>query len=165
MPEQFQAVRSAAIDGRAHNPIYRKTQLKKLYESLAQHGPEVEQALSHDSGYREVEVRTEYQLALRCLKDAFEAIDPAKVLEDEYATARGKDAPFDRAPVGIVVIEPAPHAFFFCLLCALAPALAAGNCVIVRVGVPSSPAAIPKALQANGEQRYNTTYCRALALF
>lgn len=137
MSNQFQAVRSAAVDGRIHNPIYRKTQLKKLYESLAQHGPEIQRALLQDSGYREVEVAVEYSLALRCLKDAFEGIDPAKALQDEYAIAHSKDAPFERAPIGIVVIKPAPHAFFFCLICAVAPALAAGNCVIVRVGAPS----------------------------
>jgi acyl-CoA reductase-like NAD-dependent aldehyde dehydrogenase len=33
------------------------------------------------------------------------------------------------------VIEPACHAFLYCLVSALAPALAAGNCVVVQVSI------------------------------
>lgn len=133
MAKQFSKIRSAAIDGRAHNPFYRKVQLKKLHDKLADHATDIQKAIADDTGYRPAEVKAEYWLALRCVAESYTSIDPEQHLRDEYAIAASKDAPNAREPVGIVVIEPTTHTFVLSLLSALSPALAAGNCVIIQV--------------------------------
>lgn len=133
MAKPFSSVRSAAIDGRACNPYYRKTQLKKLHDKLVDNTAEIQSAIKQDTGYRPAETHAEYWLALQCLADSYNSVDTARDLDAEYAIANQKDAPNAREPVGIVLIEPATHAFVFSLISALGPALAAGNCVIVRV--------------------------------
>ncbi|ETN42939.1 uncharacterized protein HMPREF1541_02097 [Cyphellophora europaea CBS 101466] len=132
MAKPFSSVRSAAIDGRACNPYYRKTQLKKLHDKLVDNTIEIQSAIKQDTGYRPAEIHAEYWLALQCLADSYNSVDTARDLDAEYAIANQKDAPNAREPVGIVLIEPATHAFVFSLISALGPALAAGNCVIVR---------------------------------
>lgn len=133
MSNPFSRIRSAAIDGRAHNPFFRKIQLKKLHDKLAENSSEIQKAIVEDTGHRRAEVKAEYWLTLRCLADNYDAIDPESDLKTEYAIANSKDAPEAREPVGIVVIEPAAHTFVFSLISALGPALAAGNCVIIQV--------------------------------
>lgn len=133
MANPFSRVRTAAIDGRVHNPIYRKTQLKKLHDALAGSAAEIRKAIAQDTGHRPAEITVEYWLALRCLADSYASIDPEALLAAEYAVATSRDTPDAREPVGIVVIEPAAHTFLFSLISALAPAIAAGNCVVVQV--------------------------------
>lgn len=132
MATPFSKIRSAAIDGRVHNPFYRKVQLKKLHDKLADNATEIQKAIADDTGHRPAEVKAEYWLALRCVAESYTSIDPKQYLKDEYAIAASKDAPDAREPVGIVVIEPAIHTFAFSLLSALSPALAAGNCIVVQ---------------------------------
>ncbi|KAJ4191948.1 hypothetical protein NW755_004083 [Fusarium falciforme] len=133
MTKPFTAVRSAAIDGRVLNPFYRKTQLKQLHSTLADNAARIQEAIKNDTNHRPAEIKGEYWLALKCIADAFASIDPQKCLEDEYAISKGRDDPDSRSPVGIVVIEPSSHTFLYSLIAALVPALAAGNCVIVKV--------------------------------
>ena len=86
-----------------------------------------------DTKYRLAEVVSEFWLALECLSTHYHSIDPEDALRDEYAVARGQDLTDGVEPLGIVLIEPATPCFLFCLVSALAPALAAGNAVIVHV--------------------------------
>lgn len=139
MPKPFSNIRSAAIDGRLQNPIYRKTQLKRLHDTLSQNAAEIQRAITKDTGHTVAEVKVEYWLAMRCLADAYASLDPDGLLKEEYAIASGDDAPDAREPVGIVIIEPAAHTFFYSLLCATVPAIAAGNCIIVQVSKSSLP--------------------------
>ncbi|KAF4466327.1 aldehyde dehydrogenase family 3 member b1 [Fusarium albosuccineum] len=132
MTKPFAKVRSSAIDGRAQNPYYRKAQLKQLHATLADNAAQIQEAIKKDTNNRPVEVKIEYWLALQCIADAFTSINPEKALEEEYAIANGHDDANNREPVGIVVIEPSSHAFFYSLIAALVPAIAAGNCVIVQ---------------------------------
>ncbi|EEU42946.1 uncharacterized protein NECHADRAFT_95375 [Fusarium vanettenii 77-13-4] len=132
MTKPFAAVRSAAIDGRVLNPFYRKTQLKQLHTTLSDNAAQIQEAIKKDTNHRPAEIKGEYWLALQCIADAFASIDPQKCIEDEYAISKGRDDPHNRSPVGIVVIEPSPHAFLYSLMAALVPALVAGNCVIVK---------------------------------
>jgi len=129
----FSKVRSAAIDGRARNPFFKKTQLQKLHASLVANSAEIHKAIQKDTGHSAAEVRVEYWLALRCLAEVYDSIDTNTELQDEYRIANGKDAPDAREAVGVVVIEPTTHTFLYSLLSALAPAIGAGNCVIVQV--------------------------------
>ena len=133
MPRPFSRVRSAAIDGRLHNPIYAKEQLKQLHDTFSQNVSEIQRAITKDTGHGAAEVKVEYWLAMRCLADAYSTLDPDKLREEEYAIANGKNAPDAREPVGIVVIEPTLHTFFYSLVSAVAPAIASGNCVVVQV--------------------------------
>jgi hypothetical protein len=70
---------------------------------------------------------------LRCIAEAYKSIDPKQHLQAEYAIAKSKDASDAREPVGIVIVEPAQHTFFYSLISALVPALVHGNCIIVQV--------------------------------
>jgi acyl-CoA reductase-like NAD-dependent aldehyde dehydrogenase len=135
MPKPFSKIRSAAIDGRLHNPIYRKIQLKSLHDTLSKSLGELQRIIARDTGHGPAEVKLECWLALRCISEAYTAIDPAKALEDEYAIASRRDADDAREPVGIIVIEPATYTFFYSLVSALVPALAAGNCVLIQVTI------------------------------
>ncbi|CAK7219730.1 hypothetical protein SBRCBS47491_003949 [Sporothrix bragantina] len=133
-------VRASAIDGRVHNPVYRKTQLGKLHAALVAQGDALQQAMTEDGlrqNIRPAEVKAEYCLALQLVAEHYAAVDPAAARHDEYALARSQDAPNTRVPVGIVVIEAggdvsSVHTFVYTLMSALVPALAAGNCIIVQ---------------------------------
>lgn len=133
MSKSLAAIRSAAIDGRLHNPFYRKDQLRNLHSALADTAVQIQDAIAKDTKHQTAEVKVEYWLALQAIADAHESLDPVKAIEDEYAVTKGHDDVTSREPIGIVVIEPAYHAFFYALIAALAPALAAGNCVVVQV--------------------------------
>ena len=135
MPKPFSKIRSAAIDGRLHNPIFRKTQLKALHDALSKSITEIQRVISKDTGHRLAEVKVECWLALRTIAEAYTAIDSAKALKEANALAEGKDAPDAREPIGIVVIEPTSHTFFYSLISALVPALAGGNCVLIQVSI------------------------------
>lgn len=133
MVKPFAKVRSSAVDGRVHNPYYKLDQLKSLHRVLADNSRQIQESIKSDTGYRTADVKVEYWLALRCIAKSYASIDPKKILQDEYAIASGQDVPDAREPYGIVVIEPSQHAFFVSLVSVLAPALAAGNCVVVQV--------------------------------
>lgn len=128
----FARIRSAAIDGRAQNPFFRRSKLKLLHEALAARAADIRRALGRDSGHTPAEVAVEFWLALNLIAAVHDAIDPDAVLADEYRVANGHDAPDAREPIGIVVLEPAAHTFLYSLASVLAPALGAGNCVIVQ---------------------------------
>ncbi|KAK0383841.1 hypothetical protein NLU13_9752 [Sarocladium strictum] len=133
MAASISAVRSAAVDGRLLNPIFRKEQLQKLHEKLSQNSADIQATILRDTGYSKAEVTAEYWLAIKLVKDAYDALSHDASLRDEYRIAKSQNAPDGREPVGIVVIEPARHAYLFSLLSALIPALAAGNCIIVKI--------------------------------
>ncbi|KAH7016424.1 Aldehyde/histidinol dehydrogenase [Microdochium trichocladiopsis] len=132
---QLKQIRSAAVDGRLANPIYRQTQLKSLHDALSKNTARIEAAIRNDNpDYRPVDVRLETRLALRLLGEIATAVNPDQALKDEYSIARGQDFASGRQPFGVVVIEePAPHAFLYSLTSALAPAIAEGNVVVVQM--------------------------------
>ncbi|KAF4980027.1 hypothetical protein FZEAL_3889 [Fusarium zealandicum] len=177
MTKPFAKVRGSATDGRVQNPFYRKNQLKRLQETLADNATEIQGAIKKDTSHRLSEVKIEYWLALQCISEAFNSIDPDKCLAEEYHLANGQDDPDCREPVGIVVIEPSTHAFFYSLVAALVPALVAGNCIIVQT--PNSLLKTPRlvvdlvrksldidildvANQEVADQDINHPHCRVL---
>lgn len=129
----FSKVRAAAIDGRAKNPFFKKTQLRKLHEELVASASDIQRAIRNDTGHTAAEIKVEYWLALRCLAQVYDSIDTDTELKREYRIANTKDAPDAREAVGIVVIEPTAHTFLYSLVAALAPAIGAGNCIVVQV--------------------------------
>ncbi|CAH0040538.1 unnamed protein product [Clonostachys solani] len=132
MAAELRDIRSAAIDGRMHNPFFQKEQLKRLHDILSKNITEIQDQIARDHRYTQAEASVEYWLALRCIAEAYKSIDPKQHLQAEYAIAKSKDASDAREPVGIVVVEPAQHTFFYSLISALVPALVHGNCIIVQ---------------------------------
>ncbi|KAF2966931.1 hypothetical protein GQX73_g6656 [Xylaria multiplex] len=106
--------------------------LKHIHDALFKNGAAIRQAMLEDTRYRSIEVDLEYWLALECLAKHFDAIDPESDLNCEYAITRGEDLVEGTEPIGVVVIKPATHCFLYCLVSALAPALSAGNTIIIQ---------------------------------
>lgn len=138
MAKPFARIRAAAVDGRCLNPIFRKTQLQRLHQALVQDASEIQASMAKDTSHMLAEVAAEFWLSMRLLADTYNGLDPDKARKEEYAVAKGTDIADGREAVGVVLIRPAVtgHAFFFGLMSALVPALAAGNCVVVQVGWP-----------------------------
>lgn len=82
----------------------------------------------------EQEAAAEVALSLDLVKEQYAAINPAKDLEEEYRLSKGKDAQDQTRPWGVVYIEPQQnHTPLFSIITALSAALAAGNCVALKV--------------------------------
>jgi acyl-CoA reductase-like NAD-dependent aldehyde dehydrogenase len=139
MAQSLHAVREAAIDGRMHNIFIRRTQLERLQQTLINEANVIQDAIRQDTGFTASEATVEYLLTLRTLKEYHQSLDPARALRDEYAIARGEDAPDQREPVGIIYIVPSKHTFFYSTVTAVAGALAAGDCVVIEVPTPIIP--------------------------
>ncbi|VUC28532.1 unnamed protein product [Clonostachys rosea] len=132
MAAELRDIRSAAIDGRMHNVFFQKEQLKNLRDILSKNINEIQDQIARDHRYTQAEASVEFWLALSCIAEAYKSIDPKQCLQAEYAIAESKDASDAREPIGIVVVEPAQHTFFYSLISALVPALVHGNCIIVQ---------------------------------
>jgi hypothetical protein len=133
--QPFPRLRATAIDGRLANIFIRQEQLQKLHAGLVQSADAILDAIIKDSGNTQVEAVVEYSLALASLKKQLAELDPEKELEDEYRVANGKDAADRREAIGIAYIEPTSYTFFYSVVVPLSVAIAAGNCVIVQVGL------------------------------
>lgn len=134
MTRPYSRIRSAAIDGRAQNIMFKITQLKNLHQVLVREIDAIEDAIAKDTGYSSVEVKLEYYMAMKSLRGQFVALNKNKALEAEYAIAHKQDTPENREAVGVVIIEPTTHTPFYSIISALSSAIAAGNCVILQVG-------------------------------
>jgi len=133
MTKPYARIRSAAIDGRAQAVMYKITQLRKLHQVLVKEEEAIENAIAKDTGFSAVEVKLEYYMAMKSLRDHIVALDKTKVLDKEYALAHKKDAPENRDAVGVVIIEPATYTSFYSVISALSAAIAGGNCVLLQV--------------------------------
>lgn len=136
MAHSLSAVREAAIDGRMHNIITRRTQLEALQRALLDQADAIETAIRHDTGHSASEAAVEYLVTVRALKECHQSLGVERALQDESAIARGEDAAGRRDPVGIVCISAANYMVFNSVLVAVASALAAGNCVVIEVRYP-----------------------------
>ena len=127
-------LRTTALTARCYNSFFRQKQLKSLHDGLRQDSNTLKDAIRADTRVSDQEAVTEVALALELVKEHYVSIDPAKELEDEYRVANGKDASDQTIPFGVVYIEPQQnHTPFFSAVAALSAALAAGNCVALKV--------------------------------
>ncbi|EJT82348.1 hypothetical protein GGTG_02321 [Gaeumannomyces tritici R3-111a-1] len=133
-------IRGSATDGRAHNPIFRRAQLKRLHDAVAAHADELERAAVaavKDSAVTPHDARLELCFAVRAVRElsASPRLDVAAAHELEYAVSRGRDARGARRPVGIVVVSlpPAAHTPVYSVVSAVAAAVAGGNCVVLQI--------------------------------
>ncbi|KAK8210515.1 Aldehyde/histidinol dehydrogenase [Phyllosticta capitalensis] len=141
-------VQSTATDGRLANIFWRQDQLRALHGALVTHEKDALAAIEHDAPHNTpTEAKLEFYLALAAVKQQYSSLDPQRSLDDEYRIKHGKDAPDRRDAVGIVYIEPSmQHTLFYSALVALASAIAAGNCVVLRLET-TSLRRVPSILQ------------------
>ena len=128
---------ATALTARCHNAFFRQKQLKSLHDGLRQDSNTLKDALKADTHISDLEAATEVALSLDLVKEHHASIDPAKELEVEYRLSNGKDASDQTKPWGVVYIEPQQnHTPLFSAIATLSAALAAGNCVALKVGYP-----------------------------
>ncbi|KAL1656941.1 hypothetical protein SLS61_000737 [Didymella pomorum] len=127
-------LQATALTARCHNSFFRQKQLKSLHDALRQDSNTVKDAIKSDTRVSEQEAAAEVALSLDLVKEQYAAINPAKDLEEEYRLSKGKDAQDQTRPWGVVYIEPQQnHTPLFSIIMALSAALAAGNCVALKL--------------------------------
>ncbi|KAH9868345.1 hypothetical protein J1614_007417 [Plenodomus biglobosus] len=130
----FTNLQATALSARCHNAFFRKKQLKALHDVLRYNSSAVRDAIKQDVRVSDEEAIIEVALTLNIVKEHYGAIDEKKELEHEYRIANSKDASDKREPWGAVYIEPQQnHTPFFAVIAPLTAALAAGNCVALKL--------------------------------
>lgn len=129
-------LQATALTARCHNAFFRQKQLKSLHDAVRQDSNTIKDAIKSDTRVSEHEAAAEVALSLDLVKEHCTSIDPAKELDKEYRVSNGKDAQDQAQPWGVVYIEPQQnHTPFFSIITALSAALAAGNCVALKVSL------------------------------
>lgn len=127
-------LQATALTARCHNSFFRQKQLKSLHDALRQDNITIKDAIKSDTRVSEQEATAEVALSLDLVKEYYASIKSAKELEKEYQLSKGKDAQDQTQPWGVVYIEPQQnHTPLFSIITALSAALAAGNCVALKV--------------------------------
>ncbi|KAJ4983384.1 putative aldehyde dehydrogenase [Stagonosporopsis vannaccii] len=125
---------ATALTARCHNAFFRQKQLKALHDGLRQESNTLTDAIKADMRVSEQEAATEVALSLDLVKEHYVSINTAKELEEEYRVANRKDASDQSKPWGVVYIEPQQsHTPLFSVVASLSAALAAGNCVVLKL--------------------------------
>lgn len=132
-------LQSTALTARCHNVFFRQKQLKSLHDTLRSNATSVKNAIKQDNRMSDAEATTEVALALDAVREHYSSLDFKKELEEEYRITNKKNAVDWRDPWGVVYLEPQRnHTHFFSVVVALSAALAAGNCVALKVREPST---------------------------
>ncbi|KAI0471638.1 Aldehyde/histidinol dehydrogenase [Xylariaceae sp. FL0804] len=129
----IERLQAAVVDGRTENVRYRQDQLQSLHKALREGANAICGALAQDAPGAAAEVEAEYYLAMDAVRHFYEALDFDAALRDEYLVARGRDNAQRRVGHGMVVIRPTSHTRFYSVVCPLAAAISAGNCVVVEL--------------------------------
>ena len=131
---QIAALQATANTRRCHNSFFRKEQLKALHDVLRTRSSDIVTAIRKDTDVTRVEAITQCALALSILKEHYDTIIPEKELKDQTRITEGKNARDRQEPCGVAYIEPdLKHTPFFSIVVVLAAAVAAGNCVALKV--------------------------------
>jgi hypothetical protein len=149
-------LRAATIDGRTDNVRYRQNQLQSLHATLRNNVEKILSAISEDVGSSHLqdnnsEASCEFYLASNAIRRLYESLDFKQSLKDEYQVANGADYLTRRVGKGLVVIRPTAHTRFYSIICPLATAITAGNCVCLEVS---------KDRHLFNFERHALTYCR-----
>jgi len=129
------SIEAAETDGRAHSPRFIQRQLSGLHKALADNSRALQSAIIADTHVSQEEAQVEFALAISAVRELYVSVDVDASLAEEYRIACGEDWRSRRVPVGIVYIRPQSQSFLFSVVSPLASAIAAGNCVVVEVGV------------------------------
>ncbi|CAL3967004.1 unnamed protein product [Diplocarpon coronariae] len=122
-------LRAAVIDGRTRNIRYRQNELQSLHLSLRDSVDKIRPAISRDLGGDAKASESEYYLTLNAVSEFYKPLDLSVALENEYLIAKGSDNSSQRVGKGLVIIRPTTHTRFYSIICPLAAAIAAGNCL------------------------------------
>ncbi|KAL6705851.1 hypothetical protein ACN47E_006311 [Coniothyrium glycines] len=130
----FANLQATALTARCHNAFFKQKQLKALHDTLRANTTAIKDAIKQDARVSEEEAKVEVALALNTVSEHYSSIDAKKELENEYRITNGKDAGDGRVPWGVAFIEvQRNHTPFFSAIAALSAAVAAGNCVALKL--------------------------------
>ena len=130
----IQNLQVTASDGRCHDTHFRQELLKSLHETLRGQTDAIKEAIERDICVSSTEAIAEVALTLSIVKEHYASLNPTDDLKAEYRVANSEDAPDRREPWGIVYVEPdLRHTPFFSVVAPVSAALAAGNCVALKV--------------------------------
>ena len=135
MSTSLERVKAAVVDGRLQNAYWRQEQLLKLHGVLLRERGALQDAIVADAHYTADEAKVEYSLTLGALRQTFTDLDPEREHHDEYQIAHSKDFLSRRVPVGLVYIDPTRHTMLYSVIVPTCRAIAAGNCVVLKVSV------------------------------
>jgi len=133
MADSLDRVHAAAVEGQAQSQRFIQRQLSKLHESFVRDGPDIRAAIKRDGSQTASEIEIQYTLALESIVNSFSESDFDKALAAEYRLANSENTPDNRCAYGIVYIEPASYNLVYSCVTAVATAIAAGNCVVLKV--------------------------------
>ncbi|EMR84000.1 putative aldehyde dehydrogenase protein [Botrytis cinerea BcDW1] len=155
-------LRAAVIDGRFDNVRYRQNQLQSLHKVLRNNVDKITSAISEDLfGHvrkTDAEVLCVFYLASDVIRRSYQTLNFKESISNEYKVANGSDFLSRKIGKGLVVIRPTTHTRFYSIICPIAIAIAAGNCVCLELGETTSKvdsilkALLPQALD-------NDTFC------
>ncbi|KAH3948976.1 hypothetical protein HBH70_002200 [Parastagonospora nodorum] len=127
-------LQATALTARCHNVFFRQKQLKSLHDALRKNVSSIKDAIKQDTRTSDAEATTEIALALDIVKEHHTSLNSKKELEEEYRITNKKNASDRREPWGVVYIEPQQnHTPLFSVVVAVSAALAAGNCVALKL--------------------------------
>lgn len=127
-------LQATVLTARCHNAFFRQKQLKSLHDTLRKNSSAIKDAIRQDARVSDEEATTEVALALNTISEHYKSIDTKTELEREYRITNGKDASDEREPWGVAYVESQrDHTPFFSAVAAVSAALAAGNCVALKV--------------------------------
>lgn len=131
-------LRAAVVDGRTENVRYRQNELQAFHATLRNNSDRIRSAILQDNYGSSTgvssEVESEFYYAMSAVKQFYSSLDFEQSLKDEYLIANGADNTKRRIGKGLVIIRPTTHTRFYSIVCPIAAAVAAGNCVCLEVG-------------------------------
>ncbi|TGO52899.1 hypothetical protein BOTNAR_0311g00100 [Botryotinia narcissicola] len=135
-------LRASVIDGRSDNVRYRQNELQSLHKVLRNNVDRITSAISEDFFGHIRKIDTEalcvFYLASDVIRKSYEMLNFKESISNEYKVANGIDFLSRKIGKGLVVIRPTTHTRFYSIICPIAFAIAAGNCVCLELGDTTS---------------------------
>ncbi|KAF5870410.1 putative aldehyde dehydrogenase protein [Botrytis fragariae] len=135
-------LRASVIDGRFDNVRYRQNELQSLHKVLRNNVDRLTSAISEDFFGHVRKIDTEvlcvFYLASDVIRRSYQTLNFKESISNEYKVANGIDFLSRKIGKGLVVIRPTTHTRFYSVICPIAIAIAAGNCVCLELGDTTS---------------------------
>ncbi|KAF7923369.1 hypothetical protein EAE99_007066 [Botrytis elliptica] len=135
-------LRASVIDGRSNNVRYRQNELQSLHKALRDNVDRITSAITEDLFGHVRKIDTEvlcvFYLASDVVRRSYQTLNFKESISNEYKVANGIDFLSRKIGKGLVVIRPTTHTRFYSIICPIAIAIAAGNCVCLELGETTS---------------------------
>ena len=146
-------LRAAVVDGRTANVRYRQNELQSLHQALRNNVDElllasIKDGCGDSAKEPSSEADAEYSHTMSAVKQFYSTLNFEQSHKDEYLLANGSDSPSRRVGKGLVVIRPSTHTRLYSIICPIAAAITAGNCVCLEVSLTQRKT---KRFDANGD--------------